>query len=126
MPGLKVTGDWDLLGMRGTNSRDLVLKDVFVTEDDLMMPKGIFIKTLPNWLHMMATLSPTYMGVAQGAFDFYRRLPAGPHRGPAAHRPADVCDQAHGGRQDKGALRRCGRFGGRLSARPRVSRPRAR
>lgn len=69
-PGLKVTGDWDPLGMRGTNSRDLVLKDVFVTEDDLMMPKGIFIKTLPNWPHMMATLSPTYMGVAQGAFDF--------------------------------------------------------
>ena len=69
-PGLTVTGSWDPLGMRGTNSRDLVLKDVFVTEDDLMMPRGIFIKTLPHWPHMMATLSPTYMGVAQGAFDF--------------------------------------------------------
>jgi alkylation response protein AidB-like acyl-CoA dehydrogenase len=69
-PGLTVTGTWDPLGMRGTNSRDLVLKDVFVTEDDLMMPRGIFIKTLPHWPHMMATLSPTYMGVAQGAFDF--------------------------------------------------------
>lgn len=69
-PGLTVTGSWDPLGMRGTNSRDLVLKDVFVTEEDLMMPRGIFIKTLPNWPHMMATLSPTYMGVAQGAFDF--------------------------------------------------------
>ncbi|WP_337184020.1 acyl-CoA dehydrogenase family protein [Shinella sp.] len=69
-PGLSVTGSWDPLGMRGTNSRDLVLKDVFVTEEDLMMPRGIFIKTLPHWPHMMATLSPTYMGVAQGAFDF--------------------------------------------------------
>jgi alkylation response protein AidB-like acyl-CoA dehydrogenase len=69
-PGLTVKGDWDPLGMRGTNSRDLILKDVFVTEDDLLMPKGIFGKTLPNWPHMMATLSPTYMGVAQGAFDF--------------------------------------------------------
>jgi hypothetical protein len=68
--GLKVTGEWDPLGMRATNSRDLVLKDVFVTEDDLMMPRGIFIKTMPNWPHMMATLSPTYMGIAQGAFDF--------------------------------------------------------
>ena len=68
--GLTVTGSWDPLGMRGTNSRDLVLKDVFVTEDDLMMPRGIFIKTLPHWPHMMATLSPTYVGVAQGAFDF--------------------------------------------------------
>ncbi len=69
-PGLTVKGDWDPLGMRGTNSRDLILKDVFVTEDDLLMPRGIFGKTLPNWPHMMATLSPTYMGVAQGAYDF--------------------------------------------------------
>ncbi|MEM7376901.1 MAG: acyl-CoA dehydrogenase family protein [Pseudomonadota bacterium] len=69
-PGLSVQGDWDPLGMRGTHSRDLVLKDVFVSEDDLMMPRGIFIKTLPHWPHVMATLSPTYMGVAQAAFDF--------------------------------------------------------
>ena len=69
-PGLMVKGEWDPLGMRGTNSRDLILKDIFVTEDDLLMPRGIFGKTLPNWPHMMATLSPTYMGVAQGAFDF--------------------------------------------------------
>ncbi len=47
--------------MRGTNSRDLILKDVFVTEQDLLMPRGIFNKTLPNWPHMMITLSPTYM-----------------------------------------------------------------
>ena len=69
-PGLEVKGDWDPLGMRGTNSRDLILRDVFVSEEDLMMPPGIFIKTLPNYPHVMATLSPTYMGVAQSAFDF--------------------------------------------------------
>jgi alkylation response protein AidB-like acyl-CoA dehydrogenase len=71
-PGLEVKGEWDPLGMRGTNTRDLILKDVFVTEDDLMMPRGIFIKTLPHWPHMMVTLSPTYMGVAQAAYDFTR------------------------------------------------------
>ncbi|MGH1578829.1 acyl-CoA dehydrogenase family protein [Planktotalea sp.] len=69
-PGLEVRGEWDPLGMRGTNSRDLILNDVFVSEDDLMMPRGIFIKTLPYYPHIMATLSPTYMGVAQAAFDF--------------------------------------------------------
>lgn len=68
--GVKVVGDWDPIGMRGTVSRDLVLKDVFVTDDDLMMPRGVFSKTLPNWPHMMALLSPTYMGVAQAAYDF--------------------------------------------------------
>ena len=54
----------------GLTADDLVLKDVFVTEDDLLMPRGIFIKTMPHWPHMMATLSPTYMGVAQSAYDF--------------------------------------------------------
>jgi alkylation response protein AidB-like acyl-CoA dehydrogenase len=68
--GLSIVGDWDPLGMRGTVSRDLVLKDVFVSEDDLMMPAGVFGKTLSQWPHMMATLTPAYMGVAQSAYDF--------------------------------------------------------
>lgn len=68
--GLSIVGEWDPLGMRGTVSRDLLLKDVFVTEDDLMMPPGVFVKTLPQWPAMMATLTPAYMGVAQSAYDF--------------------------------------------------------
>jgi alkylation response protein AidB-like acyl-CoA dehydrogenase len=75
-PGLTVKGDWDPLGMRGTNSRDLILKDVFVTEDDLLMPRGIFGKTLPNWPHMMATLSPTY-GRCAGRLRLHRGLSEG-------------------------------------------------
>ena len=55
-------------------SRDLVLKDVFVSEDDLMMPAGVFGKTLSQWPHMMATLTPAYMGVAQSAYDFMTYL----------------------------------------------------
>lgn len=69
-PGVTVTGTWDPVGMRGTVSRDLVLKDVRVTADDLMMPRGVFAKTLPHWPHMMALLSPAYMGVAQAAYDY--------------------------------------------------------
>ncbi|THH37041.1 acyl-CoA dehydrogenase [Aliishimia ponticola] len=69
-PGLSIIGEWDPLGMRGTVSRDLVLKDVFVSEDDLMMPAGVFGKTLSQWPSMMATLTPAYMGVAQSAYDF--------------------------------------------------------
>lgn len=69
-PGLQIVGDWDPMGMRGTASYDLVLKDVFVKESDLMMPRGVFIKTLPQWPTMMATLSPSYMGQAQGIYDF--------------------------------------------------------
>lgn len=69
-PGLKIVGEWDPMGMRGTTSLDLVLEDVFVSEDDLMMPAGVFPKTLPQWPAMMATLTPAYMGVAQSAYDF--------------------------------------------------------
>jgi alkylation response protein AidB-like acyl-CoA dehydrogenase len=36
--GLTVTGDWDPLGMRGTVSRNLVFKDVFVPDEAAMMP----------------------------------------------------------------------------------------
>jgi alkylation response protein AidB-like acyl-CoA dehydrogenase len=68
--GLSIVGDWDPIGMRGTVSRDLILKDVFVSEEDLMMPAGVFGKTLSQWPHMMATLTPAYMGVAQSAYDF--------------------------------------------------------
>ncbi len=68
--GLSIVGDWDPLGMRGTVSRDLILNDVFVSEADLMMPAGVFVKTLPHWPAMMATLTPAYMGVAQSAYDF--------------------------------------------------------
>ncbi len=69
-PGLSVVGEWDPMGMRATSSYDLVLKDVFVSEDDLMMPRGVFIKTLPHWPAMMATLTPSYMGQAQGIYDY--------------------------------------------------------
>ena len=68
--GLSIVGDWDPIGMRGTVSRDLILKDVFVSEDDMMMPAGVFGKTLSQWPHMMATLTPAYMGIAQSAYDF--------------------------------------------------------
>lgn len=68
-PGLQVIGEWDPMGMRATASNDLVLKDVFVSEEDLMMPAGVFTKTLGQWPTLMATLTPSYMGQAQGIFD---------------------------------------------------------
>jgi alkylation response protein AidB-like acyl-CoA dehydrogenase len=69
-PGLTVTGDWDPLGMRGTVSRTLVMKDVFVPDDHQLMPRGLYFKAAMSWPHMFLTLSPTYMGIAQAAYDF--------------------------------------------------------
>ena len=69
-PGLEVVGDWDPLGMRGTVSRNLVFKDVFVADDATMMPRGVYFQAASRWPHMFTTLSPTYMGIAIAAYAF--------------------------------------------------------
>ncbi|HEY6992893.1 MAG TPA: acyl-CoA dehydrogenase [Xanthobacteraceae bacterium] len=69
-PGVSVVGDWDPLGMRGTVSRTLLFKDVFVSEDEMLMPHGVYFEAASRWPHMFLTLSPTYMGLAQAAYDF--------------------------------------------------------
>ena len=69
-PGVRVVGDWDPLGMRGTVSRTLLLDDVWVPEDARLMPEGLHFQAAQRYPHMFATLSPTYMGIAQAAYDF--------------------------------------------------------
>ncbi len=68
--GVSVVGDWDPLGMRGTVSRTLLLKDVFVPHTARLMPEGLYWQAAARFPHMFATLSPTYMGIAQAAYDF--------------------------------------------------------
>jgi len=68
--GVSVVGDWDPLGMRGTVSRTLLFKDVFVSQDEALMPRGIYFQAASRWPHMFLTLSPTYLGLAQAAYDF--------------------------------------------------------
>jgi alkylation response protein AidB-like acyl-CoA dehydrogenase len=68
--GLTITGDWDPLGMRGTVSRTLIFKDVFVPDDAAMMPRGVYFQAASRWPHMFTTLSPTYMGIAIAAYEF--------------------------------------------------------
>lgn len=68
--GVKVVGDWDPLGMRATVSRTLLFENVFVPEDDALMPRGVYYQAATRWPHMFMTLSPAYMGIAQAAYDF--------------------------------------------------------
>src|SRR6201990_2778050 len=68
--GVSVVGDWDPLGMRGTVSRTLIFRDVFVAEDGALMPGGGYFPAAQRWPHMFLTLSPTYMGLAQASYDF--------------------------------------------------------
>ena len=69
-PGVSVVGDWDPLGMRGTVSRTLLLNDVWVPTSARLMPEGLYWQAAARFPHMFATLSPTYMGIAQAAYDF--------------------------------------------------------
>jgi alkylation response protein AidB-like acyl-CoA dehydrogenase len=68
--GLTVAGEWDPLGMRGTVSRNLLFKDVLVPDEEQMMPRGVYFQAANRWPHMFTTLSPTYMGIAQAAYEF--------------------------------------------------------
>jgi alkylation response protein AidB-like acyl-CoA dehydrogenase len=68
--GVSVVGDWDPLGMRGTVSRTLLLHEVFVPHTARLMPEGLYWQAAARYPHMFATLSPTYMGIAQAAYDF--------------------------------------------------------
>ena len=68
--GFSISGEWDPLGMRGTVSRNLLMKDVFVPDDAQLMPRGTYHLAAKNIPHMFMTLSATYVGIAQGAYDF--------------------------------------------------------
>lgn len=68
--GVSIVGDWDPLGMRGTVSRTLLFKDVFVPDTAEMMPQGVYIKAAAMYPHMFMTLTPCYIGLAQAAYDF--------------------------------------------------------
>jgi alkylation response protein AidB-like acyl-CoA dehydrogenase len=68
--GFSIGGEWDPLGMRGTVSRNLAFKELFVSDDEQLMPRGIYFKGAQTWPAMFFTLAPTYLGIANAAYDF--------------------------------------------------------
>ena len=69
-PGVRIVGDWDPLGMRGTDSRTLVFEDAFVDADDELLPAGGFDQLAERWPHVYLTLTPTYIGLTRAIVDF--------------------------------------------------------
>ncbi|MFK7874594.1 MAG: acyl-CoA dehydrogenase family protein [Paracoccaceae bacterium] len=68
--GVRVEGEWDPLGMRGTVSRTLIFEDVFVPDEAQLMPMGVYPSAARRWPHMFMTLTPAYVGIAQACYDF--------------------------------------------------------
>ena len=56
------------------------------------MPRGVYFQAASRWPHMFLTLSPTYMGLAQAAYDFTVRYLRGemPGAPPASAAAASV------------------------------------
>ncbi|MDD9910044.1 MAG: acyl-CoA/acyl-ACP dehydrogenase [Ahrensia sp.] len=68
--GFEIFGDWDPVGMRATVSRALKMTEVFVPDDLQLLPPGAYYRLALKWPHMFFTLSPTYLGISQAAFEF--------------------------------------------------------
>lgn len=68
--GVTIEGEWDALGMRGTDSRNLVMKDVFVPDEHEWLPPGVFNQCADRFPFFFLTLSFTYLGMMRGILDF--------------------------------------------------------
>ncbi len=68
--GVEFSGEWDPLGMRATVSRDMTLKDVFVPDDDHVLPPGVFGQLYQRMPHMFLGFGATFLGLMQAAYDF--------------------------------------------------------
>ena len=68
--GVRIQGTWDPLGMRGTDSRNLVMEKVFVSEEHEWLPPGVFNQCADRWPNFYMTLSFSYLGLMRGILDF--------------------------------------------------------
>ena len=68
--GVSFEGEWDPLGMRGTVSRAMVLKDVFIPDDGNVLPPGMFGELYNAYAHGALSFSSTFLGLMQAAYDF--------------------------------------------------------
>ena len=67
--GLHIEGEWDSLGMRATDSRNLVLEDVFVPANCEWIPTGMFDQAAARWPYFFMTLSFAYLGLMRAIMD---------------------------------------------------------
>jgi alkylation response protein AidB-like acyl-CoA dehydrogenase len=71
--GVEIVGDWDPLGMRGTDSRDLLLTKAFVPEDNEVLPPGVFDAMAQRFPYFYMTLSFSYLGLMRAILDLTRQ-----------------------------------------------------
>lgn len=73
-PGVTIEQTWDTMGMRGTQSNDVIYDDVFVSDQDVVhsLPIGHLdarvFETVWSWA--LAAFAAVYTGIAAGALDW--------------------------------------------------------
>ncbi len=67
--GVTLEGTWDPLGMRATDSRTLVMDNVFVPADNEWIPPGVFDQAAQRWPYFYMTLSFSYLGLMRAIMD---------------------------------------------------------
>jgi alkylation response protein AidB-like acyl-CoA dehydrogenase len=87
--GVEIVDDWDPLGMRGTVSRTLLMRDVFVPHDNEWMPPGLYNQAAVRYPWLFLSLTPSYLGLTRGILD-----------ATAAYLRGDLPGQAAGARRD--------------------------
>ena len=67
--GVEIVDDWDPLGMRGTVSRTLLMRDAFVPDANEWMPPGAYNQAALRYPWLFLSLCPTYLGLTGGVLD---------------------------------------------------------
>jgi len=80
--GVSIEGEWDPLGMRGTDSRTLVMDDVFVPESNEWIPAGTFDQVASRWPYFYMSLSFAYLGLMRAVLDLTAAYLRGEHGTP--------------------------------------------
>lgn len=68
--GVEIQGEWDPLGMRGTDSRNLVMDKVFVPHEHEWLPPGLFNEEANRFPFFFMTLSFSYLGIMRAILDY--------------------------------------------------------
>ena len=70
--GLEIVGDWDPIGMRGTDSRTLVMDNVFVPARNEVLPPGMFNAMVSRFPQFYMSLTFSYLGLMRAILDATR------------------------------------------------------
>jgi alkylation response protein AidB-like acyl-CoA dehydrogenase len=82
--GVQIVDDWDPLGMRGTVSRTLLMRDAFVPHTNEWMPAGLYNQAANRFPWLFLSLCPSYLGLTGGVLDVAGRYLRGELPGQAA------------------------------------------